>query len=762
VRLVSSDSNVAAMPDSVIIPNGSYYQYFTIRGKTPGSVSVVATAAGYRPDTASVIVTSPRLVACCNYTFNAFGPGANITVYAADSVRNTHNRSSPLAVSIVSTDANVVTVDSATVTIPAGQSNNGNAHLTPVGTGTARIIFSAAGHPALDTLTITVNTPKLQFSFNQALLGRRQVTGQFDLYVYLPHNRTSPLDVTITQSNATADSLSSALLQIPSGTSYQYFSAAGRALGVDTLIATAPGYLPDTAIVRITTPRLLTFNLPGSIATTNPPLTGTVYAADSVNNIHYSLDTVVVGVTSSDSNVLRSVQPFVRILPGTQYVQHTINVMGAGTAAIVYADSAGSGYQPDTTNVVTVTGPSLALANGSPVLGMRQRGGVNSSYVYVPNNVASPLTVNLISTDTRVATVPASVVIPAGSYYQYFEVTAQDTIGTIQIQATATGYGGATMNVQVTQPKFLVYTSTSIYTTSPAQTITVYTADANGNSHPNTEDVVVTLVSSAPSVANVDSLTITIPSGQSYSQAATWTPGAFPGTAQITASDARAAYYRYNNGSVNVAVSVPYLSFGWSTRYLGIGQYDDYMYVATPDYQSAPLTVSFTHSGTARTATYANLSTTPITGVTILAGESYKYFRLAGTSAGTDTLIATATAPAHTPDSAYTIVGLGRVDPISGWPATLAVGDSALVTIYARDQNQGTHYVLAATTFTLTPNANIEFRSGGANSTVITQATIPTDGYYAQFYVKALSAGQGSISITNANYSTYNTTLTVP
>ena len=547
-------------------------------------------------------------------------------------------------------------------------------------------------------------------------------------------------------------------LTIPTSSYYQYFGAYGLANGVDTLIVSAPGYLPDTAFVRVSTPRFVTYGLPGSTTTTSPPLTATIYPADSLGNGHYASDTVVVAAVSSDTTVLRPVQPFFRLVQDASYAQTTINVVGPGTASITFSDSAGTGYQPTTTNTVTATGPALSLSWGSRQLGMRQTDGPSSGYVYVPNNVATPLVVNLVSTDTRVVTVPASVTIPTGSYYAYFPITAMDTIGTIQVQATATGYSGAAASVQVTVPKFVVYTPTSTYTTSPRQTITVYATDANGNGHPTTEDVVVTLVSSAPSVGLIDSATITIPSGQYYSQAAGWTPGLI-GTARFTASDARAVFYKYSDGIVDVTVNTPYLSFSWSTRYLGIGQYDDYAYASTPDYQAVPLTVNLAHSGTARTATYANLTTTPITSITIPSSSYYEYFRLAGTTAGTDTLVASATSPAHTSDSAFTIVSQGRTDPLGSWPTTLAVGDSVLVTLYARDQNQNTHYVLAATTFTLAPNANIEFRSGGS---VITQVTIPADQYYVQFYVKGLSAGTGSVAITNANYQTYNITVTVP
>ena len=85
-------------------------------------------------------------------------------------------------------------------------------------------------------------------------------------------------------------------------------------------------------------------------------------------------------------------------------------------------------------------------------------------------------------------------------------------------------------------------------------------------------------------------------------------------------------------------------------------------------------------------------------------------------------------------------------------------GDSVQLTLYARDQNQGVHNVLAATTFTLAPNANLEFRSGGA---VITSVTIPADANSASFYVKGKAAGTGSATISATNYSTYTNSITV-
>jgi len=755
VTLANPDSSILGAPTTVTIPTGTYYAYFTVRGKAPGIDTLTATAAGYQSARASYIVTSPRVVIQGGYSLNNFSPARTYYVYATDSVGSGHNRSTPLAISLRSSDPTVLTTDTL-ATIAAGQYYTSAPVLTPVNVGSAQIVVTAAGHRP-DSTTYTIVVPKLNLSFYTYTIGRRQYRGATDFYVYTPDSRSSPLPVTLVQSHATVDSLSATSLTIPTGYYYAYFGFAGLTQGVDTVIASAAGYTPDTAYITVTTPRFTNSGMPGSTTTTNPPIGIYVYTTDSLGSGHYTLDTVVVAAVSSDSNVIRPVQRFFRIPRGAYYVPTTVSVVGPGTASLTFSDSAGTGYLPTTTNSITVTGPSLALQNGATRLGMRQHGGTNSSYVYVPNNVATPLVVNLVSTDTRVATVPASVTVPAGSYYAYFDVTAQDTVGTIQIQATATGYNAAAMNVQVTEPRFTLSTSTQLNTTSARQNIYVYATDANGTAHYVNEDVTVTLLSSSPSVAAIDSTTVTIPAGAYYVNTPTWSPG-IVGTARLEASDQRAVQYKYNTGTIDVAVVTPTLSFSWGTEYLGIGQYvDDYVY--RPDYPAVPLTVALSHTGTARVSTLVGGA--PVSSVTIPASNNYVYFRVVGTSAGTDTLVASATSPAHNPATAYTLVGQGRIDPIGGWPASLAAGDSVQITLYARDPAQNGRYVLAATTFTLAPNAFVEFRSGGANSTVISSVTIPADAYYVYLWVKGVSAGAGSANITATNYQTYSNTVTV-
>lgn len=751
VTITRSDTTKLGVPATVTIPTGSYYAYFSVAGlDTSTSVSLVASAPGYRGDTSYFRVTTPKVTTSGGGTYRLFSGGNNVYVYSRDSLNSAHNRTTPLVVSIVVRNTNVVQVDSSSLTIPAGSYYNYNAMMSVRDTGTTWVVVSAPGHLP-DSSQYTVVTPKLSFSFNSSVLGRRQYYSSSSYYVSTPDYRPSALAVTITQKNAAVDSLSATALTIPTSSYYSYFGFAGLTNGLDTLIASAPGYLPDTAFVRVSSPRIIASGLPSSALTTSPQGSITVYAADSVNNSHSVLDTLVVRVTSSDTAVLKPAQPYVRIPRGAYYVYSYHNYVGPNTASLTFADSAGV-YASATTNTVTVTGPSLAFSTSSVRLGMRQTDGSTSYYIYTQNNVASAVTVNLVSTDTRVATVPASVTIPAGSNYAYFGVTAQDTVGTIQIQATATGFGPAPpMTVQVTEPKFVISTNSSVRTTSGAQTITVYATDANGSSHYTTEPVTVTLASSSGAVASIDSTTVTIPTGAYYTQAARWTPVTV-GTAQLSASDSRAARYKYNTGTVSVSVTTPNLSLSWSTFSLGLGQYTDGLYVSTPDYQPAGLLVTLSHAGTVK-------ATVPAT-TTIPSGSYYSYFRVSGTSAGADTITASASSPYHNPVTRYVVVDTGHIDPGGSWPtASMRVGDSVFVTMYTRDPANYDQKVLAATTFSITAGTGLEIHK---NNAVVTSVTVPADAYYVQFYLKAVATGTPSATFTNAIYRTYTSpTVTV-
>ncbi|MGH7654879.1 MAG: beta strand repeat-containing protein, partial [Gemmatimonadaceae bacterium] len=747
VSIANPHASIVSVPSSVIIPTSNYYVYFDVQGAGLGKDTLIASAPGYQPDTAVYTVTTPRLVLSGGGNLQNFGPAQTFTVYPADSARATHSTVAPLILTYTSSDPTVFTVTGSD-TIQAGAIYTQHGAVLPTGAGTAKLIVSAPGYLP-DSVTYTVLTPQISFSFAHNYIGKRQ----FDVnpaYIQTPSYRTSPLTATITQLHPTVDSLSATTVVIPSGTYYTYFNYAGLNTGADTMIVTAPGYIPDTAVLTVTSQRLYTSGggLPGTALTTSLPSTVTVYAADTVNQVHYSLDTIAINALSSNSAVIQPTAALIHLLKSTQYVQPIVAYTGPGSASVTYSDSAGV-YLPVTTNTVAVTGPSLTINNGTPNLGLRQNSGTSGLNMQVPNNVTgSALVIALTSSDTTVATVPATVTIGVGAYYVYFPVTAHDATGTIQITATATGYGAATTNVQVEQPKFLINMTSSLNTTSPAQTVGVYAEDSHGGVHYANEDVAVTLASTNSLAGTIDSSVVVIPAGSSGNFNARFIAGGQAGTTTISATDTRPAAYRYTTSTQNVAVNTPTLTM-WGTIALGIGQYSDQTVYAA-DYQTSALTVSFAHASSA--------TTTPASVVIPVSSYYNSAVRVTGVSAGTDTVTASATGENSVKGAV--VVALGHVDQNSGWPSTLslATSDSVHVTIYARDASGNTHYVTAATTFNLAADAHIGFSDG---TSPITSITIPADQQVASFWIKGTSAGTSTVTVSNANYVTYTSSIVV-
>ncbi len=774
VHLTTTDSTKVGVPDSVIIPTGTNYVYFTVQGLATGTVTFTATAAGFQTATGpGYTVTSPAVILNTSaYTFNNFNAGTNFNVYSADSARGTHYRIAADTVTVAIKDTTIATVDSATAIIGAGQYYNNSRHITPVGVGSTYLVVTAGGGQlVLDSMLITVNTPPIQINFGSTTLGRGQEMSPSGtgFYIYTPDSRSVAVPATMAQKHATVDSLSTLAPTIASGTNYVYLNAFGLNNGTDTITVSATGYNSgNPAYITVTTPRLTANNLPGSTTTTNlSPIGVNVYAADSTGAAHYAMDTVTVHAVSSDTTVIKPDSAYFHILKNAYYVTTAVHVFGAGSAYMIFSDSGSEGYTPDTTNTMTVTGPSLYFNSGSTVLGMRQTTGPNAIYVYTQNNVVTPQTVYLTSSDTTVVTVPDSVIIPTNTNYVYFPINALDTLGTIQVRASATGFSSVNMSVQVTRPKFAISTSSQLNTTSPRYAVTVYAEDQNGSTHYTTDTVFVHLASSAIGVATVDSAVVAIlPSTSTYyNNHATWGPASLttPGTAQLSATDTTAALYAYQQATFNVAVVTPSLNFNWGTQTLGIGQYNN-QYVYSPDNGASPLGVALAHTGAARTTT--TIGGVTVDSATIPAGLNYVYFHVVGTAVGMDTLVASATVPPFNPATAYSAVSLGRVDPLGSWPSALSVSgtDSVQFLLYARDSTTATHYVQDSTTFTLTASGDIEFVSGGANSAPITSVVIPADQYYVYVWVKATGpvTGTGQATISATNYVTYNTpTITV-
>jgi hypothetical protein len=186
---------------------------------------------------------------------------------------------------------------------------------------------------------------------------------------------------------------------------------------------------------------------------------------------------------------------------------------------------------------------------------------------------------------------------------------------------------------------------------------------------------------------------------------------------------------------------------------IGIGQYASAR-VGPADSRvlASPLTVNFSHNSS-RISVPAS--------VTIATGGTSQAFRISGTSAGTETL--TASAAGYTSANLDFSVGLGMLDfVLTGFPvSSLRVGGTNDVVLCSYGPSWNSNLLSAATTFSLAPSANVSFSTEAAPSTPITSVTIPADDFCTRFVAHGLVAGAATITISSPNFQTLVTSLTV-
>jgi len=150
--------------------------------------------------------------------------------------------------------------------------------------------------------------------------------------------------------------------------------------------------------------------------------------------------------------------------------------------------------------------------------------------------------------------------------------------------------------------------------------------------------------------------------------------------------------------------------------------------------------------------------------VVIPTGSSYAFFDIAAASPGTDVLIASA--PGYTSVARNKTVSPGLIYSYETYgyygPLAVATGDSAYVSfmVLAPSGNEDVAPI-AATTFTIASSANIQFLSGGPTSKVITSFTMPAGVNYIALWIKGISAGTGSFTVTHPDYQPFAATIAV-
>jgi hypothetical protein len=424
----------------------------SVQGVAAGTAGVTATATGYLQGAALVNVTATGGTAA-SLTKTA---GDNLTAYINDTtavrpqVRVLDGAGAPVAgvnvVFVVASGGGTVTgasvVSNATGFATLGGTWKMGATAV-TNTLTASVPLVPAVTPVTFTATAALPPPVIQLSiFGSTVVGQAR-TGQLDVTllqaapaggvtVTLVTKRVGLLRIgTYASENGSA--------VFAQGETLKSVVVFGDSLvtGIDTVIATAPGYAPDTLAVPVSVNLI---SLPGTL---NVPLSTSVSLGITLST-PAPAGGVQVAVVSSDPTKVSVTTPTVTVPQGATAASATLNGAALGTATVTATNPNYAPFQ-STVNVtaslnITSTSVSLNSSFGFPVIVQLETGAP-------PTAVAAPaggVPVTFLSRNAACAvTTTSPKTIPAG------QVSFADTVvygGTATLPCTtyivATGPAG--------------------------------------------------------------------------------------------------------------------------------------------------------------------------------------------------------------------------------------------------------------------------------------------------------------------------------
>jgi hypothetical protein len=757
VRLTMLDTSVASAPDSTLDANSSS---FRIVGKKAGITRLIASSDFAIPDTMVVVVTKSHLHLSPEYDFPSTPPVVSvgsqlrITVAAQDSLDRYGDPAGQVAVSIVSRDTTIAQLPQNQDPYILQPSENGTPLFPVVGVDTGRVwvVTTATGFQSDSLEFVFRSGPKLLFKRGAAHIigaGQRNVDADgaaIGSTLVWDHGNV-PITFTRTRPEV---AVFPDTMTLTVGALFLPLSYISRTPGVDTIVASAPGYEPDTTVLYVTTPHFLPTE--DTVRGTTLGAYGAFDVGDSVGVRHKTDSAVLVFATPADTSIARTGAGRVPADWGSGWTI-AIPTVDTGVTTMTLTDSAGR-YAPASytvrvgldTSYQVVVSDGYELGPPSP----RQRFDETRFILYIPPSPAPGRVAYLTSTNPRVLRVPDSIVVQ-GTGFNRVALVAGDTVGTARLLVAAPGFksdtsvpvsvGPGQLRLVAPESVFVEYTGYGVQASAWAGTPW---SNACSSFMPMDTAATFTLVPLDPGMV-VDT-TPTVAAGQICSAVL---PIRFttPGHLRLALEDHRNVPARYRGDTATIVVRRPRLVFQWPyPPNVGIGQR-----LVIPVFRDGnaqdQVTPSLTHSSTHSVTTLGSLNT----------GVYQTALWVDGVATGRDTLILSALS--YDGDTLPVIVTEGKIT-VSGWDTQIKQGDSAAIALFVGDSTGLQHPVIDSTTFTIVAEGGVTFRKA---SQTITTVTVPAnqDGTNV-FYIKATGpTGTATVRFVNLHYTDQVFTLTI-
>lgn len=501
VTLTSSNTADATVPASVVVPAGSTTATFTVSTSVvmANASATISAAYGGVSKTATLTV-EPMLASLTINPASVFGGSISTGTV-------TLNEPAPGSVTVPLTNSNTAICSlPSSVTISSGATSAQFTISTVVVTsvGTSTITASYAGASSATTLTVTPLLSTLSLS-PTSVVASQTSTGTVTLYGAAP---SGGVVITVSSNATSVAAPAVASVTVPAGSTSSTFTVNTSLVTANSTatISATDGNVTRTAALAVD-PLLAGIRLNGGSNSVN------VVGGDAVGNcsVYFNLTApagVSLPVVSSNAAISNPTPSPISVSTGATSAAFTIPTYAVST---VTATTISSTY-----NGVTVTGtvtvhpmPTVTSVtfSTSPVIG-----GNNVTATIKLSDIApaAGATVTLSSSNTSVATIPASVTVPSGS------TSTTVTITTIPTAANATSVISASFNsststgtLGVNRPNF---TGISISPNSvTGGTGTTGTLTLNGKAP--AVGVTINISASPANGISLSSYAVTIPSG---------------------------------------------------------------------------------------------------------------------------------------------------------------------------------------------------------------------------------------------------------
>ena len=543
VNLVSSDATEAAVPTTVTIPASQASVTFDIDAVddtlADGSQTVTVTASftGYVDGVGTIDVTDnevPTLTVVIAAPSIGEADGAAATTATVS--RNTEDLTSELIVNLVSSDATEAIVP-ATITIPANQASvtfdiDAVDDMLADGTQTVTVTASGSGYvDGVGNIDVTDDdVPTLVLAIAAASIVETGGAGAATATITrIDQDLTSELVVSLSSSDS-GEAAVPATVTIPANQASATFNIDAvddtLADGSQTVTVTASvtGYVDGVGTIDVTDNEVPTLTVVIAAASIGEADGAAATTATVSRNTEDLTSELVVSLSSSDSG--EAAVPATVTIPANQ-ASATFNIdavddtLADGTQTVTVTASV-AGYV-DGVGTIDVTDnevPTLTVVIAAASIG--ETGGAAATTATVSRNtedLTSELIVNLVSSDSSEATVPATVTIPANQASVTFDIDAvDDTLAdgsqTVTVTASVTGYVDGVGTIDVTDNEVptltVVIAAASI---GEADGAAATTATVSRNTEDLTSELIVNLSSSDSGEATVPA-TVTIPANQ--------------------------------------------------------------------------------------------------------------------------------------------------------------------------------------------------------------------------------------------------------